>query len=260
MKYLNAILLMLLWATPALPAQEEIVTPSWSPKAMAEVGPELSKGVASTAKKVFVAKFKKAKSVETKLALIADLRKTGISAVFLKDLCKIAEREKDFRVRRGAVELLGAIGSKKAVKCLIRVLKAKKNHDEMELLSAAGEALGKCVVGSCFKSVENDFEKGHVDAKRGFILAWGFSKDWKAIKLLGEWIEPPSPANASSPGNPPADYWRRRHSEWRQVKRQVEWALWSITGKVFLTKKEVLEFYKKNPKPPKKKPKKKKRP
>ncbi len=123
----------------------------------------------------------------------------------------------------------------------------------MDLLLTAGRALGACATKSQLRALGKNFRKGGSHVRRGIIMVWAGTRDWGAIKLLGEWIERPRPGNVNSPSNPPASWWRQRHREWRQIQRQVEWGLWEITGQVFYTEKEVKEFLKKNPRPPKKK-------
>ncbi len=258
MNRLYSILLCVLVSVSYLPAQDDEERPAWAPKTSAKPGQKLDKKKAKEALKSFGASFKNAKDPKERIAALGSLEKAGCNDIFAKPVGKILLRDKDLHVRIAAAQFLGQLGHKSSKSVLVKVILDRKNRDEMELLMAAGKSLGLCGKKSNFKKLENDFVRGSSHVKRALVLSWGFSKDWHAIELLGQWIERPAPANPSSASNPPASYWQQRYREWRQIRKQVEWSLWSITGKVFYSKKEVKAFLKKNPKPPKKSKKRKK--
>lgn len=236
-----------------LAAQEFEDTPGWYPPEWPKPAKEISDAEAKPLVKAFTTAMKAAKEQKAKLKAVESLRTAGVNKQFVSPLCKALLKEKDFQVRRKLVQTIGLLGNSKAESTLIKVIVDSKNRDELELLLDAGLALGKCAKKSNFRKLRKEFNKGSPHVKRAMVVAWGAAKDWKAIGHLGSWVDKPEPANANSPSNPPASYWQAKHKEWRQIQRQVEWALWSITEKVFYSGDEVRKFLKANPRPPKKK-------
>ncbi|MFT7616796.1 MAG: hypothetical protein ACI97A_000425 [Planctomycetota bacterium] len=254
---LFALVVLITFGTPGALAQEEEDSPSWYPKEIENTPALAPKAKAKEMIKAFDSSYKKAVKEEDQLKVIKGMMDTARSPYFVKSLTKILTKSKSFLVRTEVANALGVIGSGKAETALIKVIRDDKNSGELEFLIAAGRALGKCSKKSRFKMLKNEFHGSDANVKRALVLSWGYAKDWNAIRLLGDWVQQPSPSNASSASNPPASYWQARHKEWRQIKRQVEWSLWSITGKVFYNRKEVKAFLKKHPKPPKAKKKRK---
>jgi HEAT repeat protein len=214
--------------------------PDWMPKKY-ELAKELDKKIAKEHVNVFT-KALKAKDKKDRIAAIDALLKTGRNEVYVAPLTRCL-KDRNTEVRVHAAQSLAKLGYRSAAPSLVSAFGSSSNRKRPTVRVAALDALGRVETKrSYFKKYRKVFEADDPHDIKAATLLFGHARDRKALPLLGKWLESPRPANPNSPSNPPASYWEKKFEIWQEVKREVEWAVWSITGELLETPDEVKQW------------------
>ncbi len=69
-------------------------------------------------------------------------------------------------------------------------------------------------------------------------------KDYEALKMLLQNLDPPAPANVDDPSNPPASYWEARWKAWQAFKPSLQSAIKVLLGQSFEKSREAMKYIK----------------
>ncbi len=219
--------------------------------------------------KAAIAEFKKSyknkAKLQVKLAALEKLR-TGRSSMLVKPLVRVVRTEKKYKTCRNlAAELLGNQPKGSVRKQLLILIYDAKIKRKPAVVSALIRAHSKASYESRdWRDLERLFRKDLADRRypqvqKAIMELVTQNKEYAAMKLLLESIDPPEPAWVDDPNNPPASYWEARWKNWEVWRADVKEALYQITEQRFGNAKEAKAWLSKNRKELAKKYKKKKK-
>jgi len=98
---------------------------------------------------------------------------------------------------------------------------------------------------SAWQKLYKRFEEMGANAQVALLESIGQRKDFDALDLLLDNLDPPQPANVDDPNNPPADYWKARWQAWQAFKPALRTAVRNLLGQDFESAKAAKEWIEK---------------
>lgn len=159
-------------------------------------------------------------------------------------------RTNDEQIQSAAILALSKQDKKVAAGPLLAAFQARPNRERNKIRSAILVALGELGSRKAIKLMIKILRDEEEDPEvvKGAVVALGTLEEPRALDDLIKILEadPNDQPEKPGPRDPPASYWRRLWKRWRVVEAPLHSSIEKITGKRFKDGKEAREFYEKN--------------
>ena len=151
----------------------------------------------------------------------------------------------DGDVAAAAARALATQPEKEARKLLLGAHASKSVLDRGPVLAAVLAALTELGSPPPFNQLVSGFDGHPMEVQREVIRAVALVRTKKAVEFLAGIHDTPQPDDVDSPTNPPADYWKKRVTQWTYWHEDVLHSLVELTGEQFEDEKSVRVWLKK---------------